>query len=62
MSDLLEEIKEARENLEKLERQYVRDTDPCHNVKCGFYRENSSLNCCWTTLVEDCNNYLSEED
>ena len=36
MSDLLEEIKEARNNLDKLERQYVRETEPCHNTKVVF--------------------------
>ena len=59
MSDLLEEIKEARNNLDKLERQYVRETEPCHNTKCSFYRETSSLN--WTTLVEDCKDYPGEK-
>lgn len=62
MSNLLEDIKDARDHLEKLERQYVRETEPCHNTKCGFYRETNSLNCCWTTLVEDCEDYSSEED
>ena len=62
MSDLLEEIKEARSNLDKLERQYVKETEPCHNTKCSFYRETSSLNCCWTTLVEDCKDYPGEKD
>lgn len=62
MSNLLEEIKEARENLDKLEQQYIRETEPCRNVKCSLYREKSSLNCCWTTLVEDCKDYSSEEN
>lgn len=62
MSDLLEEIKEARNNLDKLESRYVRETEPCHNTKCSFYREMSSLNCCWTTLVEDCEDYSNKED
>ena len=62
MSDLLEEIKEARNNLDKLERQYVTETEPCHNTKCSFYQETSSLNCCWTTLVEDCKDYPGKKD
>lgn len=62
MSNLLEEIKKAKENLDKLEQQYIRETEPCRNVKCNFYREASSLNCCWKTLVEDCRDYSSEED
>lgn len=61
MNDLLTEIKEVRNNLDKLESQYVEETEPCHNAKCSLYRETSSLNCCWTVLVEDCKDYSSEE-
>lgn len=62
MNDLLTEIKEARDNLDKLESQYVKETEPCHNTKCSLYRETISLNCSWTVLVEDCKYYSSEED
>lgn len=54
---LLREIKEKREELEELERQYLRETPPCCNIKCSFWRNDQSGNCSWSVLLEDCRDY-----
>ena len=57
---LLEEIKEKRYELDKLENQYLKETPPCCNKKCGFYREKSTGCCSWSVLLEDCRDYKDE--
>lgn len=62
MSSLIREIKDAKKELENLERQYIEETEPCHNTKCTFYCTRSTLNCSWTVLVEECRDYLDEDN
>ena len=57
---LLEEIKEKREELEILERQYLRETPSCCNINCFFWRQDSTGQCSWTVLLEDCRDYKDE--
>lgn len=62
MNTLIREIEETKKQLEKLEKQYIQEAEPCHNKQCGFYREKSTLNCAWTVLVENCSDYVCEQD
>lgn len=57
---LLDEIKQMRIDLEKLEDKYLKETPPCCNKKCGFWRDNSTGKCSWSVLLEDCKDYMSE--
>ncbi|TRX10557.1 hypothetical protein [Flavobacterium gawalongense] len=57
---LLKEIIEKRSELEILERQYLEETPPCCNKKCGFWREKQTGNCSWSVLLEDCRDYKYE--
>ena len=56
---LIEEIKEKRAELDELEKQYILETPVCQNKECGFYREKQNNNCSWTTLLEDCRDYIT---
>ena len=59
---LLSEIKEKRNELDKLEQQYLQKTTPCCNKKCSFWREKSTGRCSWSVLLEDCRDYKDEFD
>jgi hypothetical protein len=59
---LLSEIKEKRAELDNLESQYLKETNPCCNKKCNWWRENSTGRCSWSVLLEDCRDYKDEYD
>jgi len=59
---LLSEIKEKRNELDKLERQYLKETLPCCNTNCSFWRENTTGRCNWSVLLEDCQDYKDKFD
>ena len=54
---LLQEIKEKRNQLDKLEKQYLQETLPCTNKECAFWREKQTGCCSWSVLLEDCRDY-----
>ena len=57
----LENINRKRQELEKLEKEYLSETPPCNNKKCSFYRsESQSGKCSWSVLLEECKDYLPE--
>lgn len=57
MNELVKLIREAKKEVERLESQYVEETDPCINENCTFYNKGCTLNCSWTTIVEECRDY-----
>ena len=59
---LLSEIKEKIAELDNLESQYLKETNPCCNKKCYWWRENSTGRCSWSVLLEDCRDYKDEYD
>lgn len=59
---LIDEIKELRAELERLERQYLNETAPCSNDKCAWWREKATGRCSWSVLLEDCKDYKSESE
>jgi hypothetical protein len=60
LRDLRDKIIEAREHLDMLESKYIRSALPCCNKGCAFFREDASLKCTWTVLVEECREYEQE--
>lgn len=56
------EIKEKRRELEELENEYLQNTPACQNEKCGLWSNNTSGNCRWSVLLEDCDDYKPELD
>jgi len=56
------DIKQLRNRLEDLENEYLRDTPPCNNKECSFYREKQSGNCSWSVLLEDCRDYIPNDN
>lgn len=57
---LIDEIKDTRKELDRLERQYLDETPPCCNNNCAFWKEKSTGRCNWSALLEDCKDYKSE--
>jgi len=51
------EINEKREELEKLETEYLNETPLCANKECSFWREKQQGNCSWSVLLEECRDY-----
>jgi len=56
----VEEIKDKRHELELLEEEYLRDTPPCQNTNCAFYRSGHAGNCLWSVMLEDCGEYKAK--
>ena len=54
------DIKEKRNELEQLETVYLRNTSPCENKECSFYRPKQSGHCSWSVMLEDCKDYITE--
>ena len=57
----VEEIKEKRRELEKLEEEYLNETPPCNNKECSFWKERATGCCTWSVLLEDCIEYEPNE-
>ena len=55
------EIKELRNKLEDLEKEYMETTPVCMNKKCSFWKETHKNKCSWTVLIEDCKDYDCNE-
>ena len=54
----VDDINEKRQELEIMEREYLDNTPPCNNDKCGLYRPNQKGHCCWSVLLEECGEYI----
>ena len=60
-TELVKEINNARNELDRLEKKYKEETAACCNSNCGFHRPNYRLGkCAWSVLVEECKDYLPE--
>jgi len=61
VEEILQRKRELEEELEQLRKDYVRETSPCGNKKCAFYRENYKNHCSWTWWHTECPDYIEEE-
>lgn len=58
----IQEIEEAEKELQRLEEEYIAETPPCINKKCGFYRDTDDrYTCSWSRKLEQCKDYLSDD-
>jgi hypothetical protein len=51
------EIIEKRQELEQMEKEYLRTTPNCNNTSCSWHSKKSSGNCSWSVLLEECDDY-----
>ena len=60
-TELVKEITNARNELDRLERKYKEETPACSNTNCNFHRAGYRFGkCSWSVLLEECKDYLPE--